>query len=125
MFGLVLLQQHQKAQLQPEPMRHVEVSWDFNQDNDGWGNSTSEELMAEIYNRGGELRGAVRDHTRAEAIDLNGKLLHSYPELKKFSEPHVDSPPLSIRVVDRHWVIVRMKYAGLARYTHDTHGDKH
>ena len=57
----------------------------------------------------------VRDHTRAEAVDKQGKLLHSYPELNKFSEPHIDSPPLSVRVVDRHWIVVRMKYTGLAR----------
>jgi hypothetical protein len=55
--ALVLLQQLGHAQ--QAPMRHVEVTWDFEDGNEGWANSTSEELMAEIYNRGGELRGAV------------------------------------------------------------------
>jgi hypothetical protein len=44
---------------------HTKVKWDFEDGLEGWANSSSTEMEAEIYTMGGELRGTVTG-TRAE-----------------------------------------------------------
>ena len=68
---------------------HIEVQWDFDAGLEGWGNSTSAEMGAELSSRGGELRGIVVD-----------------------AAPHLDSPVFDVRADGRHYVVVRMAYRG-------------
>jgi hypothetical protein len=112
-----------------DPMHSVEVFWDFEDGVQGWANKTSEELMCEVTHRGGEIRGVVRELSTPEATDASGNLLDDimdrqatdtfgrpiHGRAKHYSEPHIDSPPLKINAVDRHYIIVRMKYSGLAQ----------
>jgi hypothetical protein len=95
-------------------MRWNEVTWDFDEGTEGWANKTAEEMQCEVYQRGGELRGAIRGHSSPPAYDT--------PTYEKetgnqalFSRPFVDSPPMFVRAVDRHFIVVRMKYTGLAQ----------
>jgi hypothetical protein len=112
-----------------DPMHSVEVFWDFEDGVQGWGNKTSEEMMCEVTHRGGEMRGVVRELSRPEATDASGRLLDDivdreatdsfgrpiHGRAKHYSEPHIDSPPLKINAIDRHFIVVRMKYSGLAQ----------
>ena len=69
----------------------TEASWDFSHGLEGWGNATAEEMHCELYHRGGEIRGSIRN-----------------------TIPHLDSPRMMIQAVDRHYVVVRMMYHGTA-----------
>jgi len=79
-------------------MHSIEAEWDFEDGLQGWANKTYTEQEAEVYGIGGEMRGAVRGPSGSE-----------YPA------PHVDSPPLFVRAVDRHYIVVRMAYSGVAQ----------
>lgn len=72
----------------------LDVSWDFddNQDTLGWGNSTAEEMNMEVRAENGELRCSI--------IGLSPKL---------------ESPRLFLNVSNRHFIIMRAKYAGAAQ----------
>ena len=81
---------------QGETIHSEEVSWEFEDDTNGWGNSTSEELHIELHPRGGELRGRIRG-----------------------PYPHMDSPTFVInannladQVDARHYCVFRMSYRG-------------
>ena len=41
-------------------MQNIDVSWDFEGEREGWGNSTSEEMECELYHRGGQMRGLIQ-----------------------------------------------------------------
>jgi hypothetical protein len=82
-----------------ETIHSEEVSWEFEDDTNGWGNSTSEELHVELHARGGEIRGRVRG-----------------------PYPHLDSPTFVIladdlpdRVLARHYAVFRMTYRGACK----------
>jgi hypothetical protein len=72
--------------------RHVKATWDFEDGLDGWANASATEMEAEVYNRGGELRGVVTGSRAAG------------------SAPHIDSPRMAITVDDRHTLVFRMLY---------------
>ena len=77
------------AALEAQRERTVEESWDFNDGLEGWANATTEEGELETYARGGELRGNVRGAT-----------------------PHLDSPRFWTDASDKHYVVLRLAYAG-------------
>jgi hypothetical protein len=64
-------------------------------------------MEAEVYPRGGELRGIVQG-TKGHANDDGTWAAQGV-------SPHVDSPRLSLTIDDRHTLVVRMMYAGPAR----------
>ena len=72
----------------------VDVSWDFNDNNDllGWGNSTSEEMNMEVKCENGELRCSIIGFA-----------------------PKLESPRLFLNASRRHFVIIRAKYLGSAQ----------
>jgi len=74
--------------------QEVDVSWDFNDNNDllGWGNSTSEEMNMEVKCLNGELRCSIIGFS-----------------------PKLESPRLFLNVSRRHFVIIRAKYLGAAQ----------
>eukprot|EP00949_MAST-11_sp_MAST-11-sp1_P003824 g3824.t1 len=76
-----------------------EVSWDFEADLDGWGNSTTEERDIELYCRGGELRGNIIGKTP----------LFDSPTFTVFANDLAD------QIVAKHYVVIRMMYNGGAR----------
>jgi len=91
--------------------RHVVANWEFDGSDrapefggqgaaaalEGWANATASEMEAEVYTRGGELRGIV-EGTRA-----NG------------SAPHFDSPRLNLAVNGKQHLVFRMLYSGPAK----------
>ena len=91
--------------------RHVVANWEFDGSDrapgfggrgaaaalEGWANATASEMEAEVYTRGGELRGVV-EGTRA-----NG------------SAPHFDSPRLNLAVNGKQHLVFRMLYSGPAK----------
>lgn len=87
--------------------RHVVASWDFSDGLEGWANATASEMEAEVYARGGELRGAVQG-IKADA-HVNGTWAG------EGVTPHFDSPRLALTVDDRHHLVLRMLYSGPAR----------
>ena len=78
------------ATLEAQREQTVLESWDFADGLEGWANATTEELELEAYARGGELRGNVRGAT-----------------------PHLDSPRFWTDASDKHYVVLRLAYAGL------------
>eukprot|EP00638_Chattonella_subsalsa_P000403 CAMPEP_0117769996 /NCGR_PEP_ID=MMETSP0947-20121206/23453_1 /TAXON_ID=44440 /ORGANISM="Chattonella subsalsa, Strain CCMP2191" /LENGTH=979 /DNA_ID=CAMNT_0005594775 /DNA_START=113 /DNA_END=3052 /DNA_ORIENTATION=- len=66
----------------------IEVSWDFDEGLEGWGNATREEMQLDLSYRGSELRAQVRGE-----------------------QPHLDSPPLTLNIIDRHYIVTRMMYS--------------
>jgi hypothetical protein len=43
----------------PQRQHHIKATWDFTDSLEGWANATATEMEAEVYSRGGELRGIV------------------------------------------------------------------
>uniref|UniRef100_A0A7S2RZZ2 Fibronectin type-III domain-containing protein n=1 Tax=Rhizochromulina marina TaxID=1034831 RepID=A0A7S2RZZ2_9STRA len=91
-LGLLCRGSSQDAQA-TQSSRHVRVSWDFDQELEGWAAASQTEMNAQIYPMGGELRGSVR-----------GPL------------PHFDSPRMALLVDDRHHLVLRMRYTGQAKF---------
>ena len=83
-----------EEQLDLYKAQELDVSWDFNdnQDLQGWGNSTAEEMNMEVKSVDGELRCSI--------IGFNPKL---------------ESPRLFLNVSRRHYVVMRAKYLGAAQ----------
>ena len=69
----------------------ITVAWDFENDEEGWGKASEAEMQTELHTRGGMLRGVFTG-------------IH----------PHLDSPPFEILANDKHHVVIRMAYSGLA-----------
>ncbi|GBG34626.1 Hypothetical Protein FCC1311_108482 [Hondaea fermentalgiana] len=70
---------------------HLVVTWDFDDDLDGWAQSTWEEMGAQVYAEGGEMRGRVQ---RAGQV------------------PRFDSPLFRANASDKLTVVMRVKYGG-------------
>eukprot|EP01040_Poterioochromonas_malhamensis_P007147 gene7147-7718_t len=75
--------------------REIDVSWDFNSDNDrfrsGWVNATSSTIDLQSRVEGGELR-----------LTFMGW------------KPRIDSPSLFLNITSRHYLIMRARYGGIA-----------
>jgi len=67
----------------------VDVSWDFQDNLEGWANATTEEMQMEVRVEGGELRSTIIGDS-----------------------PHMDSPHMLIDATSRHFVTIRMMYFG-------------
>lgn len=67
----------------------ADASWEFNVDLDGWAKSTIEEMEADIYQTGGEMR-----------IQING------------NHPHFDSPVMSLSTGSRETMVLKYRYIG-------------
>jgi hypothetical protein len=91
------LPQASTIQIDAQRRRHTKITWNFEDGLEGWANASSTEMEAEIYTRGGELRGIVTGTSTAG------------------SAPHFDSPRLSMVVNDKHHLLLRMMYLGPAR----------
>ena len=74
---------------------HTLGKWDFDNDLEGWADSTFEEMNSEVHVRGGELFGSVHG-----------------------PRPHFDSPRLNLFLDGTdHWIVVRMSYSGTSGST--------
>ncbi|CAM9347203.1 unnamed protein product, partial [Phaeothamnion confervicola] len=71
--------------------REIEAAWEFLESTEGWGDAAAEEVGAELHHEGGSLVGTVTG-----------------------PEPRLDSPPVWLRAIDRHYVALRMSYSGRA-----------
>ena len=75
--------------------REIDVSWDFNSENDrfrsGWVNATYSTIDLESRVDGGELR-----------LSITGW------------NPRIDSPSLFLNITSRHYLIMRSRYGGIA-----------
>jgi hypothetical protein len=91
------------AAVHAQRRRHVVASWEFDGGStsasalEGWANATASEMEAEVYARGGELRGVVEGSRGAG------------------SAPHFDSPLLQLQVDGKHHLVFRMLYSGPAK----------
>lgn len=73
---------------------HVNVAFEFENGLEGWANSTSEEMQAEVHPLGGEMAWEIRE-----------------------SAPHADSPLMITPTTDQNYVVTRMKYSGSSAST--------
>lgn len=67
----------------------ADASWEFNVDLEGWAKSTIEEMEADIYQTGGEMR-----------IRING------------NNPHFDSPMMVLSTGSRETMVLKYRYIG-------------
>jgi hypothetical protein len=67
----------------------ADASWEFNDDLEGWAKSTTEEMEAEIYQTGGEMR-----------IQFEG------------DRPHFDSPIMSLSTGSHETIVLKYRYVG-------------
>ena len=72
----------------------IDVAWEFNDGLEGWGQATSNEMQADIYQMGDELW-----------IDIKGP-----------DESYIDSPKMNMSIGREQTVAIRYRYVGKSRF---------